>query len=275
MLTVTRSWNSVCAVAGMQRGLSLARDYAARRVAFGRPLAEQPLHRATLAGLEAELEAAFQLTFELVDWLDRAEAGALSPEALAALRLMTALVKLTTGKQGVAVASEVLEAFGGAGYVEDTGLPLLLRDAQVLPIWEGTTNVLSLEALKAAAAPGALDVLLGRATRAAVGVTDPELAAAAEGAVGTLQRAVVWLNETRPDQVEAGARNLALTLGRGLALALACENAQWCLDHGGDRRPRACALLFARAGVDCLADGPAGLAGEVLDAPDERAALHA
>ena len=45
------------------------------------------------------------------------------------------------------MASEALEAFGGAGYVEDTGLPTLLRDAQVLPIWEGTTNVLALDAL--------------------------------------------------------------------------------------------------------------------------------
>ena len=47
------------------------------------------------------------------------------------------------------VASEVLESFGGAGYVEDTGLPVLLRDSQVLPIWEGTTNVLALDTLRA------------------------------------------------------------------------------------------------------------------------------
>src|SRR2546423_15397630 len=65
------------------------------------------------------------------------------------LRLLTPVMKLTTGKQAVMVASEVLEAFGGAGYVEDTGLPQLLRDAQVLPIWEGTTNVLSLDTLHA------------------------------------------------------------------------------------------------------------------------------
>ena len=50
---------------------------------------------------------------------------------------------------GVMVASEVLESFGGAGYVEDTGLPVLLRDSQVLPIWEGTTNVLALDTLRA------------------------------------------------------------------------------------------------------------------------------
>ena len=47
------------------------------------------------------------------------------------------------------------EAFGGAGYIEDTGLPLLLRDAQVYPIWEGTTNVLALDLLRALAKSGA------------------------------------------------------------------------------------------------------------------------
>ncbi len=58
-------------------------------------------------------------------------------------------MKLTTARQAVAGCSELLECFGGAGYVEDTGLPVLLRDAQVLSIWEGTTDVLSLEAMKA------------------------------------------------------------------------------------------------------------------------------
>jgi alkylation response protein AidB-like acyl-CoA dehydrogenase len=65
------------------------------------------------------------------------------------LRLLTPVMKLTTGKQVVLVLSEVIEAFCGAGYVEDSGLPQLLRDAQVLPIWEGTTNVLSLDTLRA------------------------------------------------------------------------------------------------------------------------------
>ena len=60
---------------------------------------------------------------------------------------MTPIAKLLTAKQAVAVVSECIEAFGGAGYVEDTGLPALLRDTQVLPIWEGTTNVLALDAL--------------------------------------------------------------------------------------------------------------------------------
>src|SRR5204862_4086896 len=137
------------AVAFMRRGLALARDYASKRVAFGAPLAHKPLHVDTLAALQAKLEGAFHLSFYLVELIGADEAGALDEPRRDLLRLLTSVAKLTTGRQAVAVASEVLEAFGGAGYVEDTGLPALLRDSQVLPIWEGTTNVLSLDTLRA------------------------------------------------------------------------------------------------------------------------------
>src|SRR5690606_27323888 len=56
---------------------------------------------------------------------------------------------LYTGKKVVLFVSEVIESFGGAGYIEDTGLPKHIRDAQVFPIWEGATNVLSLDVLRA------------------------------------------------------------------------------------------------------------------------------
>ena len=60
---------------------------------------------------------------------------------------MTPVLKLFTAKEAVALISEGLEAFGGVGYMENSRLPVLLRDAQVLPIWEGTTNILSLDFL--------------------------------------------------------------------------------------------------------------------------------
>ncbi|HEU4456940.1 MAG TPA: acyl-CoA dehydrogenase family protein, partial [Longimicrobium sp.] len=132
MLNVTRTWNAVSACALMRRGIALARDYASRRTAFGATLGEQPLHVDTLAGLQAELEGALHLTFRVVELLGRAEAGELDDAGRALLRVLTPIAKLTTARQGVSVASEAVEAFGGAGYVEDTGLPTLLRDAQVL-----------------------------------------------------------------------------------------------------------------------------------------------
>src|SRR5262245_27155806 len=162
MLTVTRTWNAICAVSGMRRGLALARDFARRRTAFGALLVDKPLHADTLAMLEAEYAGAFCLAFRSVELLGRLEHGARgaahdADELLS--RTLIPIAKLVTGKQAVAVSSEAIEACGGAGYVEDTGLPRILADAQILPIWEGTTNVLSLDTLRALGKGGALDAV--------------------------------------------------------------------------------------------------------------------
>jgi acyl-CoA dehydrogenase len=258
MLHLTRTWNAVSAVAFMRRGLALARDYARKRVAFGAPLAQQPLHLDTLAELQAEFEAAFQLTFFLVDLMGKDEVGEIDEDEALLRRLLTSVVKLTTGKQGVAVASEVLEAHGGAGYVEDTGLPVLLRDSQVLPIWEGTTNVLALDTLRALAKePQSLAVLARTVDNCVADVTDDQLAAAGRVAQTAVAHAQIWLQESfaagRP-VVEAGARRFGLTLGRALSLALLVEQAHWSLTQQQDGRSRAAAIRFAHSGIDQLAD---------------------
>lgn len=256
MLHLTRTWNSVMAAATMRRGMALARDYARRREAFGAPLARQPLHVDTLAQLQAETEAAFHLSFFLVELIGRDEVGDITPQDGDLLRLLTSIAKLTTGRQAVAVASEVLEAHGGAGYVEDTGLPLLLRDSQVMPIWEGTTNVLALDTLRAIAhdpaGPAALQRKVSAAVRAA---NDPALVNAGRVAVQAVYQALHWLQEHAADRptVEAGARRFAQTLGRALALALLVEQAQWSLDYESDGRARAAAVRFSRTAIDLLA----------------------
>src|SRR6201991_1400029 len=175
LLNVTRLWNGISAVALMRRGLALAFDYAGKRVAFGTPLAEKALHMDTLLGLQAEAEAAFHLAFYVAELTGRSETGEITEDDAWLLRLLTPIMKLTTAKQAVAVASEVLESFGGAGYVEDTGLPVLLRDSQVLPIWEGTTNVLSLDALLRTELEHGLKALGSRLERALTGARDARL----------------------------------------------------------------------------------------------------
>jgi alkylation response protein AidB-like acyl-CoA dehydrogenase len=268
MLGVTRTWNSVCAVSFMRRGLALARAYAARREAFGAPLARQPLHADTLAALEAETWGAFLMTFLLVELAGRAETGQIDDQQRALLRLVTPLTKLVTGKQAVSVVSEVVESFGGAGYVEDTGLPQLLRDTQVLPIWEGTTNVLSLDALLRSDLHTGLGALMGRASACVRGLREPRLAAAGKQAIGALERAALWL-ETRQDRevLQAGARRLALTIARALQLALLCEHAQWLLENGGDRRGYAAAMRFSRLPVDLMHEVDPGLDALLLSEP--------
>jgi putative acyl-CoA dehydrogenase len=161
VLNITRIYNSICALGHMRRCLDLAQDYSRKRVAFGRPLSEHPLHAETLRELEEDFAKSFRLCFFVVGLLGKEECGFASADEKILLRVLTPVVKLYTGKKVVAIASEVVEIFGGAGYVEDTGIPRLLRDAQVFPIWEGTTNVLSLDMLRAFEKDGGLEIVQG------------------------------------------------------------------------------------------------------------------
>src|SRR5829696_4516776 len=258
LLNITRLWNGISAVSLMRRGLALASDYARKRVAFGAPLSEKPLHRDTLATLQAEAEAAFHLAFYVAELTGQSETSEILENDARLLRILTPVMKLTTGKQSVMVASEVLETFGGAGYVEDTGLPVLLRDSQVLPIWEGTTNVLALDTLRALHGDeNGLSPLESAITRSCEIVRDPRLADAARVARSALDHATSWLAEAEragPPALEAGARRFALTLGRTMELALLIKHAQWSQDHERDVRATAVARRFASSGVDLIVD---------------------
>jgi putative acyl-CoA dehydrogenase len=239
MFNVTRVYNAVAAVAGMRRALALARDYAVHRVAFGKPLAEQPLHAATLAAMELEWRGAFLLAFHVVELLGRQECGEAAPDDLVRLRLLIPIAKLYTAKQAVAVASEALECFGGAGYIEDTGLPRLLRDAQVLPIWEGTTNVLSLDVLRALDKTNALAayVSFARERLAAVPGSGP-LPAVADRlryAIDSIDSFAERIAREGREFGEANARAFAYAIARTTIGVLLLDYAGWTSSVGGDR----------------------------------------
>ncbi|XP_053938619.1 acyl-CoA dehydrogenase family member 11 isoform X2 [Cuculus canorus] len=148
MLTITRIHNTIAAVSHMRRMVSLSREYARKRVAFGKLLKDHPLHMQTIARLEVQTRGAFLLLMEIIRLLGLAETTMASKEDQLLLRLLVPVAKLYTGKQAAAVVVEGMESFGAQGYVEDTGLPVLVRDTLVLPIWEGTTNILALDVLR-------------------------------------------------------------------------------------------------------------------------------
>jgi alkylation response protein AidB-like acyl-CoA dehydrogenase len=253
MLSITRTWNAIGAVSGMRRAMALARDYAHKRVAFGTTLSTKPLHVDTLAGLEAEFQGAFHLAFRTVELLGREECGTLGEEEAKLLRYLTPIAKLLTARQTVALASEALEAFGGAGYVEDTGLPRILRDAQVLSIWEGTTNVLSLDVLRVLGRTGTLGPLAHEVRTRVERGGDP----AGRAALQAIEHAGAWLEAARAQglpALEAGARRLAMTLGRAIELALLVDHGGWEKANGKGERTLAAARRFARHGVDLLVD---------------------
>ena len=160
MLNLSRLYNSVAACAVLGRAVYEARHYIEKRQAFGRPILEWPLAQETFFDLEAEHVGALLLTFEAVDALGRADAG--DAEAARLVRVLTPIVKAVTGKLAVPCVSEAMELIGGNGYIEESPLPRLLRDAQVLPIWEGTTNILVLDALRVMNKDGTHELLIAR-----------------------------------------------------------------------------------------------------------------
>ncbi|MHB1223766.1 MAG: acyl-CoA dehydrogenase family protein [Gemmatimonadaceae bacterium] len=238
MFNITRIHNAINAAAMMRRAVALAGDYAARRVAFGRPIADHPLHAATLATLRAASAGALLLGLRVAELLGREECGVATDDELMLLRLLTPVAKLYTAKQAVAVTSEAVEAFGGAGYIEDTGMPRLLRDAQVLPIWEGTTNVLSLDLLRAMAAGSGLAPLVAEVRRRLDGARAVEGSALASLVTSLREDATAleeWEGRLAPagrDAVEMEARSLAYAVARLYTGALLVDQAAWASASG-------------------------------------------
>ena len=252
VLNITRTWNAVGALATMRRCIALTRDYANRRVVFGKPLAEQPLFQDTLAGMQAEFEAAFHLVFFVTELLGRAQAGQADEAQQNLLRLLTPLAKLWTGKLAVAIAAETCECIGGVGYLEDSGIPQLLRDAQVWPIWEGASNVQALDFLRAFRAAGGLQPLLSAQRTILSQVQAPELEPCARAAREAATRITDWLQKASTgerERLEAGGRELAFGLARMLALSLLARHAEWALRAENDPRPAAAARRFADHGL--------------------------
>uniref|UniRef100_A0A667YFM6 Acyl-CoA dehydrogenase family member 11-like n=1 Tax=Myripristis murdjan TaxID=586833 RepID=A0A667YFM6_9TELE len=233
MLTVTRIHNSVSAIAAMRRVVQLARDYATHRTAFGKLLKDHPLHMQTLARMEVETRAAFLLVMDVCRLLGREETGVATQLDTLLLRLLTPVVKLYTGKQAVAVVSEGLESFGGQGYIEDTGLPGLLRDAQVLSIWEGTTNILSLDVLRCVARSSGmvLEAYFTHTKSLLTGASSVSSLAPAVKAVGSalsrLGELVQAAGARPPSYLELAARDLSYSLARTYMGALLIDHASW------------------------------------------------
>jgi putative acyl-CoA dehydrogenase len=149
----------------MRAGVAQATWHAAHRSAFGARLADQPLMRNVLADLAIESEAATALAVRMA----RAYDGAADDPAEAHLkRLGTAVGKYFVCKRAPQHAFEALEVFGGVGYVEESGMPRLYREAPLCSIWEGSGNVMALDVLRALSrTPEALDAFLAEVDLAA------------------------------------------------------------------------------------------------------------
>src|SRR5271156_5838552 len=159
------------AAAGMRAAVVQATPPAAYRSAFGKTLIDQPLMQNVLADLCLESEASTALAMRLARAYDEAHADADAGEdhsdAQLFKRLATAVGKFWTCKRAPNHAFEALECHGGAGYVEESGMPRLYREAPLASIWEGSGNVMSLDVLRALTrSPRSLEVFLAEVEQA-------------------------------------------------------------------------------------------------------------
>ena len=209
--------------AGMRAGVVSATWHTAHRSAFGKLLTDQPLMRNVLADLCVESEATTALAMRLARAYDEAQedadAGENDTDAQLFKRLATAVGKYWTCKRAPNHAFESLECLGGAGYVEESGMPRLYREAPLASIWEGSGNVMSLDVLRALTrSPRSLEVFLDEVEQAA-------------GADARLDARVADLKEqfADPETLETRARRVV----ESMAL---CLQGSLLVRHG-DRRP--------------------------------------
>jgi putative acyl-CoA dehydrogenase len=227
----------------MRAALTHALHHARGRVAFGRPLAEQPLMRNVLADLALESEAATAFAMRLARCFDQSDDPA---QALLA-RILTPAGKYWICKRGPAFGAEAMEVVGGSGYVEDSPLARLYRELPVNSIWEGSGNVMCLDLLRAfGKTPAARDALAA------------ELALAGNADTFYVAYKTTLLADLASAQSdEAGARVLAervvLAVQAGLLLRHAPDYVSSAFIASRLAREPGGAFGRLPAGVDCAA----------------------
>lgn len=235
MVNHTRLDCIIGVVGQMRAAVSQAAHHVSHRSAFGRRLVDQPLMTNVLADLAVESEAATTTMLRLAGAYDRGE-GAFA-------RIATAVAKYWICKRAPLVAAEALECLGGAGYVEESALPRLYREAPLNGIWEGSGNVMCLDVLRAAARePESVEALLA----------ELELT---RGADARLDRAVADLHAELGDldHLEARARRIVERAALALQGSLLVRHAP------GPVADAFCASRLARDGGFALGTLPPGV----------------
>ena len=242
MVNWSRLSNGVKSTALMRRALHDAETVANGRVVFGKRIIDLPLARRQLLKIMLPMEQALSLCFATASALDRAEAG--SQDAATLLRILTPVLKFRATRDARKVCGDALEFRGGIGYVEEFVTPRLLRDAHLGSIWEGTGNIVALDALtRAVGRHGAEAALLAELHAKLDDVPNPW----SDRLRGLVDRAVGFARLVAGDaRHEADARKATSTLYHiASAVTLAWEGSQIHAARGDARR-----LLLSKLVVD-------------------------
>ncbi|HET7578502.1 MAG TPA: acyl-CoA dehydrogenase family protein [Bacillales bacterium] len=148
-LNISRICNAIASVGIMRRAFSETLHYASGRHAFGKPIKEYAMIKKTLADMLVELEVNTSACFEMIRYFDKVHTtdDATKDEKIM-VRMLVPLLKYRTAETAKKATHQAIEAHGGNGYIEEYVTPRLLRDAQVLSVWEGPANILALDLVR-------------------------------------------------------------------------------------------------------------------------------
>ncbi len=259
MVSLTRVGIVAAAAGAMRRNTVEALDHTAQRTTFGGVLQHHPLMRDSLAELVVDSSAALSATVALSELLDRADTG--DSEADGALRLLTPLFKGYFTERARISAADALEIRGGNGFIEDWPDARLLRDVSVHAIWEGSGNVIALDALRAlqrGAGPHLLGELERRAESAGADGPAAPLAAPLLVEIGQLAQVLNRLEDADPVAQQLPIRRLARRMAiLAAGTRLAEQAGRFASDTGSGRLAWIAARFIARLGGDPLIDSVA------------------
>ena len=262
MINMSRLSNGMRAAGLMRRALTEALFVARRRTAFGKPLIELPLMRRQLLKLMLPAEAARSMMFYAAGQLQLADSG--DDQARRRVRLLTPLVKFRACRDARRVTGDAMEVRGGAGYTEEWSDSRLVRDAHLGSIWEGTSNIVALDVLRAIRRENCLEALLPeldeRIARA------PRLLAGRVAA--SLDKAAEFAHETASAPSDAHARQAATGLYYACAAALLADEGARLGERGDARRQLIAFLAYVHrlAPRDPLRRVTTGFEAELADA---------
>jgi acyl-CoA dehydrogenase len=260
MINCTRIWAAIGSLAAMRRSYLEALVHTRGRVVFGRRLADHPLMRRQLIDLMVEVEGCAALAFETATLLERVDRhGAEEDRRL--LRIMTPLAKYYIPKQGEYVTLEALEMRGGNGYVEDWVNPRLLRDCIVNVIWEGSSNVIVLDVMRAIAREGAGAALFHMLHTRLQALEQPIVAPVAQQVLALVQQLsdrLQELNTLDQESAQLPMRGLVERMAKLTILTLLLEQAQaefLRIPEGTGKRKWLIALLYLHRHILVHPDG--------------------
>ncbi len=260
MINLTRVWAAIGSLAAMRRSLLEALTHTRVRVVFGRPLAEHPLMRRQLVELLVEVEGCAALTFETASVLERVDQHGVEADHRL-LRILTPLGKYYVPKRAEYVALEALEMRGGNGYIEDWPNSRLLRDCIVNAIWEGSSNVIVLDVLRAMEREGAASTLFETLQRRLQALTYPfvqSLAGQVQDHVHALAERLQSLLALGAERAQFPMRGLVERMAQLTILTLLLEQAECELlrgPTGTGRRKLVVAQLFYKRHIQVHPDG--------------------